>query len=664
MKTAVYGLIWMICLSPRLAAAIAYDYYPLYDITFEEPLHVADAPVFAATNELRAPSSLYHNGDTDGPMVRHLAGTQVCEFKWTGAATSDSSFNYEQLQMAVPSNTVVLIEFDVLFPELATNEQDGYQLSVMMDSDSAAHRINFNSDGQIEDSASFQTGTWHRVSIAVDMYYHSYEFRLDGEVKFLGDIFGNVLRGIRINFWDPFGTGKTVYADNVSISTGMVAKASAYDVAEGYVTIADSDPRLVYGTSTVNTIAVVPGTSANVTLSNLYVQTTNRFQCAFSVASNASLNLTLVGSNYLMSGRWESALHVPIGAILHIADGDGGGILTAMGGGQGPGIGGGHLARGGTVVIHGGDITAVGGFGAAGIGCGDFGMDGGIITIAGGTVFAQGGDMGEGGCGAGIGGGNASAGGIITITGGKVTAIGGVDSWAEAAGSGIGGGHAKPGGLITITGGTVFAARGQQYWGASSAADIGAGGATPEIGTNVLTGGSIKTSANSISGSPMDSEGTSVFLLVISNAVNGTNSVSLSLTNMQTGATYSYEGLGHGDGDGNLYFYLPPGDYPAGTEDRLGYYMDAAGNAGGLARDPADWTEEQRVISGIDLDGSAYRLTLMRPMGTGTANFQVEGADKIMNDAWNWSPLPHTTDEHGTVTVETNSPALMLRIRF
>ena len=664
MKYALFSVLWMTCLLPRLAGAIAYDYYPLYDLTFEAPHHVADTPVAIATNELYAPSSLYHNGDTDGVMVRNLAGNQVCEFKWGGAATTNSTLKYEQVRMTIPSITALLIEFDVLFPELATNGLDGYQFTVMMDTDTAAYRIDFNSDGQIGGGASFQTGTWHRVSIAADMYYHSYEFQLDGAVKFQGGIFGNVIAGTRFNFWDPYGAGKAVYIDNVSIFTGLVAKAESYDIAEGYVTIAHTDPCVIYGTSTVNTITVGPGVAADITISNLYVQTTNRYQCAFSVASNSTLNLSLVGSNYLMSGRQEAALHVPIGATLNITNQDVNGTLTAIGGGQGPGIGGGHQSRGGNVTINGGTITAVGGFGAAGIGCGDFGMDGGNIVIAGGTVMAQGGGMGEGGCGAGIGGGNASAGGIITITGGKVTATGGVDNWAEAAGAGIGGGHTKPGGHITITGGTVFAVRGQQYWGSSSANDIGAGGATPEIGTNIILGGSIKTSANAVCGAPTDTESNQVYLLVVSNAVDGTNSVSITLTNMQTGAIYSYEGVGHGGGDGNLYFYLPVGDYPAENGDRLGYFADADGNTGSLSGDPADWTEEQRSIAEIGVVDDIFRLTLLHPLGTRGPNFEVEGADKVVDDEWNWTPMPHDTDEHGTVTVTTNAPMLMLRLRF
>jgi hypothetical protein len=659
MKHTLYKVIWMLGLLPRLADAIAYDYYPLYAITFEAPYHAEDAAVAVATNELYAPSSLFQNGDTDGVMVRNLAGNQVCEFKWTGASSTNSNLNYEQMRMTVPSITTLLIEFDVLFPEFATDNLDNYQFALMMDTDTAAYRIDFNGDGQVGDDGSFQTGTWHRASISADMYYNFFEFRFDGEVRLQGGIYGNVLRGVRFNLWDPFGKGKAVYIDNVTISTGMVAKAAAYNIAEGYVVIADSDPHLIYGTSTVNTITVAPGVTAEITISNLNVQTTNRYQCAFSVASNSTANLTLFGSNALMSGRMEAALHVPSGAELSITNGDANGMLTAIGGGQGPGIGGGHQASGGRVSIHGGNIVAMGGFGAAGIGCGDFGMDGGIITIAGGTVFAQGGGIGEGGCGAGIGGGNVSAGGIITITGGKVTATGGRHIWNDACGAGIGGGHGKPGGLITISGGTVMATRGE-----SDAQDIGTGAAAPEIGTNIFIGGSIKTSANAVWGAPTDTGGHAVYLLVVTNAVEGTNPISITLTNMQTGAIYTYEGIGHGDGDSHLYFYLTPGDYPKDAAECLGYFVEENGNSGTMASNPSNWTEEQRSIAEISVTGHVNMLTLIHPLGTHADNFSIEGADKVEDNGWNWRVIPYTVDEQGVVTINTNVPTLMLRLRF
>ena len=245
-----------------------------------------------------------------------------------------------------------------------------------------------------------------------------------------------------------------------------------------------------------------------------------------------------------------------------------------------------------------------------------------------------------------------------------MTATGGVDGWGAAAGAGIGGGHTRPGGLITITGGTVFAMRGTQEWGASSAQDIGAGGGTHEIGTNIFTGGSIKTSANTIWGSPVDADGNAVYLLIVSNAINGTNSVDISFTNMQTGATYSYNGTGHNDDDRHLYFYLPAGDYPVASEEILGHFVSADGTAGSMTRNPSDCADEQRTIASLHCNGDANVLILKHPLGSLMDGFCIEGADRIEEKAWNWSVLPHTTDINGVITIYTNAPSLMLRLRY
>ena len=583
-----------------------------------------------------------------------------------------SEVRSEQIRLDLPQIPAMRVDFSVFIPSTTTNYlEDYFEFTVLMDTHLSngsgfANQFDFRGDGQFWNGAligSYQTGVWHNATIIADLISHTYELILDDDPVLNGSLPGEDLYCLRFNLRDRFGRGQySVYLDNLSVSAAF--RPTSYDIGNGNVNVADSDPYLIYGTSTVNTITVSTGVVADITISNLNVQVTNRFQCAFNIASNAAVNLTLIGSNYLLSGRYEAALHVPLGASLSITNGDSTGTLTALGGGQGPGIGGRSQTRGGEISIYGGNISAIGGFGAAGIGCGDFGMDGGFITIAGGTVVAQGGSMGEGGCGAGIGGGNASAGGVITITGGKVTAAGGVDIWAEAAGAGIGGGHTKPGGLITITGGTVFAMRGTQFWGSSSARDIGTGGATPEIGTNIFTGGSIKTSANSILGAPIDADSNAVFLLIVSNAVDGTNSIDISFTNMQTGAIYSYMGAGHGDGDRNLYFYLPVGDYPADSEVMLGYFVNVDGTSGSMTHNPSDWTDEQRTIAAFSVNGGANVLTLIHPLGSFVENFRIEGADKVEENGWNWSAIPHNADVNGVITIYTNAPSLMLRLHY
>jgi len=133
------------------------------------------------------------------------------------------------------------------------------------------------------------------------------------------------------------------------------------------------------------------------------------------------------------------------------------GEITANGGKDGAGIGGGKQGSGGTVTINGGTVEATGGQNGAGIG-GGYQGSGGEVTITGGTVTAT-----SVYGGAGIGGGHSGAGGEISIKGGTVTATGGPMA------AGIGGGSGIDGGIITIKGGKVTAT------GGSGAAGIGGG---------------------------------------------------------------------------------------------------------------------------------------------------------------------------------------------
>ena len=130
---------------------------------------------------------------------------------------------------------------------------------------------------------------------------------------------------------------------------------------------------------------------------------------------------------------------------------------------------------GGEVTIYGGTVTATGGGDAAGIGGGYRGA-GGKVVIYGGTVVANGAQDGSTG-GAGIGGGTRGAGGEVIMNGGDVTATG-------AIGAGIGGGTYGAGGTVTITGGTVKAySKGTT---SSFGAAIGAGSGNSEQGTLML----------------------------------------------------------------------------------------------------------------------------------------------------------------------------------
>ena len=147
-----------------------------------------------------------------------------------------------------------------------------------------------------------------------------------------------------------------------------------------------------------------------------------------------------------------------------------GGTVTAVGGEEAAGIGGGYDGSGqggsGTVTVNGGTVTATGGLDAAGIGGGRNAS--GTVTVNGGTVTATGGRSG-----AGIGGGSFGS-GTVTVNGGTVNATGG---WLAA---GIGGGI-KELGTVTVTGGTVNATGGEYA--------AGVGGGDNGSGTVTVTGG-------------------------------------------------------------------------------------------------------------------------------------------------------------------------------
>ena len=131
-------------------------------------------------------------------------------------------------------------------------------------------------------------------------------------------------------------------------------------------------------------------------------------------------------------------------------------MITARGGYEAAGIGGGYYKNAGNITINAGSVIAYGGKRGAGIGGGERGSAGNT-TINGGVVTAEGGTEYYGGTyysGAGIGGGNKGAGGSITVIGGTVTAKGGNYS------AGIGGGYDAGAGTILITGGKVHAADG------------------------------------------------------------------------------------------------------------------------------------------------------------------------------------------------------------
>ncbi len=198
---------------------------------------------------------------------------------------------------------------------------------------------------------------------------------------------------------------------------------------------------------------------------------TGTFNTSSQIVINGDVNLILGNGCNLVA---DKGIQVLDGNLLTIWAQTGvlndQGSLTATGGANTSGIGGGDSATIGTITINGGHVTATGGYGGAGIGSGNEASSG-TITINHGTVIATG-----SGGGAGIGGGPAVTGGTITINNGLVTATG------SEGGAGIGGGIRGTGGTITINGGEVNAT------GDGGGAGIG-GGDSRAGGTIEITGG-------------------------------------------------------------------------------------------------------------------------------------------------------------------------------
>ena len=250
-------------------------------------------------------------------------------------------------------------------------------------------------------------------------------------------------------------------------SLPVSAHAATWDIGKGDITVnAESGGQTVRqggGAAVPDSAPVITGTSkennvtinaekdqtANVTLSGVNIDVRDKGKAAVSTTGEGNVSIELNGGSTLRSGYEHAGLEKNNGGSLTIADEDKNGKLTAWGGQQGAGIGGGSGKDGSNIFITGGGVNAIGGLAAAGIG-GGLGGNGSNITISGGKVGAT-----NGLNGAGIGGGQHGSGSNITISGGEVNAIGG--DWS----AGIGGGQRGSGSNITISGGEVNASGGK-----------------------------------------------------------------------------------------------------------------------------------------------------------------------------------------------------------
>ena len=251
----------------------------------------------------------------------------------------------------------------------------------------------------------------------------------------------------------------------------------------GGAAVPDSAP-VITGTSKENTLTInaESGQTASVTLSGVNIDVRDKGKAAVSTTGEGNVSIELNGGSTLRSGYEHAGLEKNNGGSLTIADEDKNGKLTAWGGQQGAGIGGGSGKDGSNIFITGGGVNAIGGLAAAGIG-GGLGGNGSNITISGGKVGAT-----NGLNGAGIGGGQHGSGSNITISGGEVNAIGG------KSGAGIGGGHTGDGSDIIISGGEVSASGGE------NGAGIGGGVYGKGEGITVSGNAQLKVRGGSVHG--------------------------------------------------------------------------------------------------------------------------------------------------------------------
>lgn len=233
-----------------------------------------------------------------------------------------------------------------------------------------------------------------------------------------------------------------------------------------YVVQGDGSPEecsalVVSGESTQHNLTIKGDSSAaaNVYLNNLKITSSDA-----AVSVSGDVVLIVEGESELHSGKNHAGVEKANdnGTLTII----GSGKLSAYGGENGAGIGGGNSGAGSKIVIESGTIEAHGGNWGAGIGGGNGGA-GSYITIRGGNVKAI-----PGGEAAGIGGGFKGNGTDISIEGGTVHAESGGGTGGTAA---IGGGRVEgTGENIQITGGDITLKK-------AGADDIGIGGKGGEI---------------------------------------------------------------------------------------------------------------------------------------------------------------------------------------
>ena len=215
----------------------------------------------------------------------------------------------------------------------------------------------------------------------------------------------------------------------IVVSSGIPAYAKTWNIADGDITVKgasdesgnynnvkqgekdfekDEGETVITGESDKNTVTIDTSESnVDVTFDDLKIDVSGKTEvdgsgdspvdagkAAVTVQGDHDAAIELDGANELKSGSHNAGLekngHESKGTLTIKDDNDTKGSLTAEGGEDGAGIGGGYESGAGNIEITGGTVEAVGGEGAAGIGGGVYGP-GRDIEISGGKVSATGG---------------------------------------------------------------------------------------------------------------------------------------------------------------------------------------------------------------------------------------------------------------------------------
>lgn len=154
-------------------------------------------------------------------------------------------------------------------------------------------------------------------------------------------------------------TASTYYQSAVKLSKVTVNRNISSSDTD--VMLADGDVVKGSGGSATH---IIIADGATVTLDGLYNTNNDSYH---GIECLGDANIILLGSNSVKGTNWRAGIYVPEGKTLTVS---GCGFLTAKGGDQAAGIGGGYNISCGNIIINGGRITAIGGANAAGIGGG------------------------------------------------------------------------------------------------------------------------------------------------------------------------------------------------------------------------------------------------------------------------------------------------------